>query len=313
MTDSIGAFVFTVTRDFVPCFPEEIFGLAEQHGFEKSIVPEYAGDRAAFSRAVQETRSGLWREDLLLRPIKRTSSEMVFGIVREYRDETAQQLSHETESTVIWKSYPDPSIIEGTHPVAIRVAEAYENLRGKIVSDDWTDTLTKFFEEQDAARVREDGRVYWLPPQALETVSRLKTFLESIGISLVVLPSSAEPGVVQHIIQKDLHTKLEQLQREARNFDGRQKPSTYKRRLEKLRRLRQRAQKYNDATEVNTGNIVEAISDLEVKLSDLLKNRKQTVYRRDGTIEKHVIIQPDAKEEDDAPTPDRVGQEELFK
>ena len=66
------------------------------------IIPSYAGDRAAIGRAIAKTSSGLHREGFLLRPIRRSSSEVTYGIVREQRDESGRTLDHHQEGTVFW-------------------------------------------------------------------------------------------------------------------------------------------------------------------------------------------------------------------
>jgi hypothetical protein len=64
---------------------------------------------------------------------------------------------------------------------------AYAELRGKLVSDDWTMTCTKELERLGAVPFREDGRVYWCPPQSLDAVRRLQKLLAEVGVVVVGL------------------------------------------------------------------------------------------------------------------------------
>jgi hypothetical protein len=50
-----GAFVFTRAKGLVPRFPEDIIPIAERHGIDPSVIPAYAGDRAAVGRAIART------------------------------------------------------------------------------------------------------------------------------------------------------------------------------------------------------------------------------------------------------------------
>jgi hypothetical protein len=50
-----GAFVFTRAKGLVPRFPEDIVPIAERHGIDPSVIPAYAGDRAAVGRAIART------------------------------------------------------------------------------------------------------------------------------------------------------------------------------------------------------------------------------------------------------------------
>ncbi len=77
-----GAFVFTRARGLEPRIPEEIVPLAERHGIDPSVIPPYAGDRAAVGRAIQHTSTRIAGETYLLRPIRRSSIEVTYFIVR---------------------------------------------------------------------------------------------------------------------------------------------------------------------------------------------------------------------------------------
>jgi hypothetical protein len=112
---STGAFVFTRARGLQPRDPDDLQPLAAQHGLPGDIIPTYAGDRAAIGRAISQTSAGLSREGFLLRPIRSTSSEVVYGIVREQQDE--DRLDHQHEATVTWFAEPDASV-QGDHPIA---------------------------------------------------------------------------------------------------------------------------------------------------------------------------------------------------
>jgi hypothetical protein len=99
---STGAFVFTRTRGLAPRDRTDLIPLATAHGFAPALVPAYPGDRVAITRAITQASTGLARRGFLLRPIKRTSSEVVFGIVRGQKDEAQVRLDHDFEATVAY-------------------------------------------------------------------------------------------------------------------------------------------------------------------------------------------------------------------
>ena len=284
-----GAFVFTRARGLQPRDPAELHPLAAQHNLPESIIPGYAGDRATIGRAITQTSSGLYKEGFLLRPIRRTSSEVIYGIVREQR--TEEKLDHDHEATVSWSNEPDPAIITGDHAIAQRVAESYAVLRGKITSEDWAGTITQFLEQHDAARIRGDGRVYWVPPQRVDDVKQLGAFLAEVGIDVVLCELEPETKtIVQDVANESIEDQLDKLQAEVVNFDGKQKPSTYVRRLDEYQRLRQRATLYKDALGVGVERAESVLGELEQKVQTMLDIRRQTVIHRDGTSSS-----PDAK------------------
>jgi hypothetical protein len=289
MTDQrfhAGAFVFTRARGLTPRDPDDLPPLAAAHGIDPTFVPEYAGDRVAIGRAITQASSGLQREGVLLRPIRRTSTEILYGIVREQKDEAEQRLDHEFEATVSWSAEPDPSVVHGDHPIARRVADAYRDLRGKIVADDWSGVITAHLEQHDAARVRGDGRVYWVPPQRVQDVRRLGAFLQEVGIDLVLCELEPEVRpVVEQVAHDSLDEQIAALELEAQEFDGTQKPSTYTRRLDEYQRLRERAVLYRDALGVGVDRAEQVLNELERKVTTMLDLRRQTVVHRDGTTD----------------------------
>jgi hypothetical protein len=115
---STGAFVFTRTRGLAPRDPADVVPLATSHGLDPALIPAYPGDRVAITRAITHASAGLTKLGFLLRPIKRTSSEVVFGIVKEQKDEAHVRLDHDFEATVSWSAEPDPAVVTGDHEVA---------------------------------------------------------------------------------------------------------------------------------------------------------------------------------------------------
>ena len=124
----------------------------------------------------------------------------------------------------------------------------YAELRGKLVSDDWTSCVTAELERLGAVAFREDGRVYWCPPQSLDAVRRLQRFLNDVGMTLVVAEVEAETaGAVTEVVSESVADQIHKLTLEVAEFDGTQKPSTYARRLEEYQSLRGKCVLYRDA------------------------------------------------------------------
>jgi len=281
-----GAFTFTRARGLEPKRPEDIIPLAEKHGFSESIIPPYAGDRAAIGRAIQATSCGLYREGFLLRPIRRTSTEVVYGIVAERKNDAEEKLDHEHMATIVWRAEPDSSVVVGDHAIARRVAENFEKLRGKLVAEDWSATVTRELENLGAVPFREDGRIYYCPPQHLDTVARFGKFLGEVGVTLVMAEIESETmPVVTEVVTENMSDQLDKLAAEVAQFDGKQKPSTYKRRLSEYQQLRERAILYRDALGVGVEKTEVALEELEHKVSSMLDLRQQTVVRRDGSVD----------------------------
>jgi len=303
-----GAFVFTRARGILPRHPDELAQLASNYNIDSEVIPSYPGDRIAISRAVTQTSKGLHREGFLLRPIKRSSSEVIFGIVKEEKDEKGRRLSLDHEATVTWRAEPDPSDVEGEHPVARRVADKYQELRGMVVAEDWSASITSYLEQHDAARVRGDGRVFWVPPQRISEIRNLGTFLQQVGVDLVMCELEPEvTSMVQDVASESIEEQLEKLSLEAKSFDGTQRPSTYVRRLEEYQRLKNRATLYRDALGVGGEKAEQILEGLERQVTDMLELRKQTVIPR-GKSNRGEISTEEVEEgaPDPSPTPSPV-------
>ena len=280
-----GAFVFSRARRVRPMLPEDAVPIALRHGVTESIVPAYAGDRAAIGRAIAKTDTIINGETFLLRPIRRTSAEVVYGIVRE-RQDGEEHLDHAHEATLRWTAEPYPENVEGNHTLAKRVHLAYAELRGKIVADDWTAAVTSELERLGAVAFREDGRVYWVPPQSLAEVRRLQGFLTDVGMTLVVAEVEAETtGAVTEVVSESVADQVHKLTLEVAEFDGTQKPSTYVRRLEEYQSLRGKCVLYRDALGVGVDEAERALTELEGKVEAMLNVRTKSVVHRDGSMD----------------------------
>src|SRR6185503_10701659 len=226
-----GAITFWRARGIETRTPEELESISARHGIKQELLPQYTGDRVSITRAIDGTRAGLAREGLLLRPIRRTATEVLFGIVRERTSEAIERVDHDLEGVVGWSLEPDPAFVRGDHPVAHRVAEAYRELRGKVAAEDWSRSITTHLESLAATRLR--AGLHWVPPTQVETLTQLGSLLGEVGIDLVVCEVDAEARVVvQRAAQDSLDEQLRRLEEEVAAFDATQRPTTYARRLE---------------------------------------------------------------------------------
>jgi len=293
-----GAFVFTRARGLTPKTPEDIIPIAERHSINPSVIPEYAGDRAAVGRAIARTDTKIAGDTYLLRPIKRTSTEVTYGIVRENKNGD-DHLDHDHEATVSWRSEPDPSIIEGDHTIANRIRLTYSELRGRLVSDDWTATIAKCMDEIGAVGMRPDGRIWWCPPQSLDYIRRLQGFLAEVGVTLFLAEVESEnAGVVTEVVAESVEEQLHKLELEVADFSETQKPSMFAARLDQFQKLRQKALLYQAALGIGAERTEQVLGELERKVSAMLDVRQGLTVHKDGTVtRKHeTLVKPDVKE-----------------
>jgi len=222
----------------------------------------------------------------MLRPIKQSKSEVVYGIVKEEKNQSSERLNYDHEALITWNNEGgNGDYIKGSHEIAVKVDEAYRALRFHVVAADWTESLTSYLVGDCVAQaIREDGRVYWVAPQHLASVRQLQPFLEAVGISLVLCEVEAESKtVVQQAAQEGLAEQLDTLQKEIDAFDGQQKPSTYRLRVEALQNLRKRATVYAGTLGIATDHVQASIDQLETIAQRMLSIRETTVIHKDGS------------------------------
>lgn len=280
-----GAFCFYRATAKSAHDPQTIATLALQHGVPASIIPPYAGDRQQVSRAITATASKGSRQGWLLRPIKQSRTEVCYGIVREEKDQHAERLRHTQESTAEWTAeHGNGAHVTGSHPLAQQIDAEYQAIRGKILPGDWTSTLTDYLTTDcQATAMREDGRVYWIPPQCVAQAHVLRDFLAEVGIALVLceIEAQARATVVQ-AVQESLAEQLQALEDQAAAFSGDEKPSNYKRRLEEYASLRKRATTYRDSLGIGIEQAQRVLDRLEEEVGMMLDIRQHTVIHRDG-------------------------------
>ena len=285
---SNGAFVFYRTgAQCQPMLPSEIERLAVQHHLPASIVPQYAGDRQQVSRAISATASKASKSGWQLTSIKTGRHEVVYGISLIERDQALERVDFTFDARLRWEDEGgNGQYIEGTHQIACEANNAYQAIRGRICPGDWTEALTAYLvDECQAFAFREDGRVYWCPQSGMAHLAPLSAFLAQVGITLVVCEVETETRtVVQQAAQESIADKLQALQDDVAAFDGKQKPSNYKRRIEEIVQLRKRATVYAEVLQVGVDQAQAILTQLEAQVSAMLDIRENTVVHRNGVV-----------------------------
>jgi len=280
-----GAFVFFTKRNVRPVEIDYIKqSLVDYPDLDESIIPPYAGDRMAVFRTLRTMIRKVAHEGWLCRPIKRDKKEVVYGIVKEKKDEIAETLDHDHEATFAWRA-THPHQIFGNHEVSVAINDEYQSLRDKIHGDDWTRTVVKYLVNGCSAQnIREEGIVYWVPPQMIKKVGRLNDFLTKFGVRVTCCEiESADVPMVQEVVQSNLDEELEKFEEEVNKFDGKQRSTVYTIRLQRYEELRKRANLYKSALGVAVDRISTSLDELESKVTTMLDLRSNLVVHKDGS------------------------------
>jgi len=285
-----GAIITFRKEGVVPMDPADVRDMALAHGVDEKVVPEYAGDRMVIFRVLRSQTLKQAREGWLLRPITRSKQTVVYGITKERTNEADETIKHDYESKMSWRAEPDPSHIKGEHAVAKDADAEYQQVRGKIVGDDWTAAVSSYFVGHcKAVSLRgNEGVVYWCPPQSIADLRKLKTFLaETVGISIIIAEIEAEDcKIAKDVATESLYDELEKMENEVKAFDGKERTTVFTLRLERYVELKKRANLYKAALGIGVDKVEKTLAELEQKVSTMLDIRKTIVVHKDGTVSK---------------------------
>jgi hypothetical protein len=228
---------------------------------------------------------------MLLDATGRDASRSVFSIIAKRRNDALLRVDTEFRASVAW-SDEAPDEVEGDHPVAGRVRETFDRLRDRVVADDWTAKLIAYLTgTMRAVSMRDDGRVYWVPPQHIDDVAALRAFLKDCGIDLVLAPiTETATKVVRAAAGASIADEIARLRAVVADFDGKQKPSNYESRLAEFAALRDRAVLYREALSVGVDEAQAALDELEQKVEAFLMERTSTVLHREAKAEPSAVV-----------------------
>jgi hypothetical protein len=286
-----GAFVFFQVGGTIPRYPDELRDMAIGAGLDPDkLVPEYAGDRMQVFRTLRgqvprfaNRRNGEQR--YLIRTIKKTKKQVIMGISPEQVDELAERVDHSYEGKLTWTAEVSPGKIAGDHPVAREVDEAYRDIRGKIVGDDWTANIVDYLTNDLAAMYFKPN--YWVPPQMVKKVQELAEFLrDNIGIRVYIAEISGDQAVadIKEKAQQTLSDKLNELVEQVEDFDGTERSTVYTIRMQRALELKKQANLYKSALGVGVKKMDACVAKINKSCEHMADIRKCVTVHKDGTI-----------------------------
>lgn len=294
-TYSTGAIVFYSASRVVQADPLDVRILASSLGIPEKYVPDYAGDRETITRAKTACAAQLRSQGWMIDPIIQRKSEVAYGLVRATKNEDTLNLNYEHEATLAWKAdAPDnftcmSRAYSDAEAVGMSVIQEWRNRRGKIVAADWTQSICNFLtEECAAANVRDDGRVYWVPPMCLPFARAYSQVLDSVSIRLFVCEIEPERTKdMADIAEENIMQEVQRLSDEVSTFDGTQNAATYAARIDLIDSIERRAIAYRSALNVNTETCDRILDTLRTQLESLHAERTQkSVPRSTSTTTK---------------------------
>jgi hypothetical protein len=221
----------------------------------------------------------------VIRPIKKTKKTVIMGISPEEVDEHGETVTHEFEGKLTWEAEPDPSVIRGNHQVAQEINLAYQDIRGKIVGDDWTNNITDYLVSRCAAMYFKPN--YWVPPQMVAKVKELAEFLRTaVNIRVYIAEISGKEAVadIKDKAKKTLADKLDELVQQVDEFDGTERSTVYTLRMQRSLELRKQANLYKSALGVGVSKMDSVLKKLDTACEKMMDLRQCITVHKDGTV-----------------------------
>lgn len=280
--------LYAVPRHVTPKTPTELHVLAEKHGVPVKVCPEYAGDRAIVGRVFGAMQGKVERAGWQIKRLETDHPQtIVYSIAGIYKDTERERTDYQHEDAVRWDGTGmNGDHIEGTHEVARQLDGAYQQMRGLVCATDWTKRIIDYIVGDCGAMAINPRGAWWVPPAEVPKLLALRAMLAEVGIALIVCEvEPANVGDMREVATSGLHDQLEALREEVRGFDGTQKASVYKTRLEQLRAVRAKALAYEQAVGLKAQEFQAVLDAIDLEVRKHLTVRLETTIKKDGTQE----------------------------
>jgi len=252
----------------------DLLDLAKSNGFPESLLPEGLNADQAFQYACRRTK-GLG--DHLLRQISKNKDSIVWGLVRENRDQDNKLLDYTQVSRLtLSRNTGDPTYGDPTNPHILRVDEKFNALVGSVTTDDIRRMVVHACKGNGGVPV---GTSWFVPAQHADMMRAMKATVEALGESemwlLPIYDSDESRDSIGRAAREDLQDQINGIKQEMEDFSAEQtRPSTLQRRLNKFNELREKAKLYANIVKVVHSDLLEEITVLEGTVSSMLSLRQ---------------------------------------
>lgn len=254
-----------------------------KNGFDEKLCPDYNSD-TAFNRICRLRQQRF--DDHILRLIshENTIKQVVWGIIREVKDQKSKKLQHyhvasltldEVKNQLSVDVSTDPYIVsqEGWIEQGIRIAEeikkVYYEWDGLLSDQEVRPILMKLLKESSSLTVREAGGVYFIPGNFAKISRGMYDIIQRIGSSSAFLFAIYDDensrknltGITKMSIEEELQKLFEEIEK----FDLKTRASTVNKRLEEFQNIRNKANLYKSMLKITDAEIENKINELETK------------------------------------------------
>lgn len=282
--DRIGSYLWWGLRE-IEITRSRLARLFDEHKLSRDYMPPPIVGHAAFRKAVAAVKLG--KSGVLVRFIKESPQEIIYGVVRENVDDAAEDLNYKVKSKIVFRKRTESVVLRGNHPIARDVKMLFEEYKDTYIHVDIRRWLVRMVNEHmDAVVLRLNGGVYFIPDTHTKLLSRVRQVISDLpGRSdFVVTPifdsteTTANLGPATH---DALAEEIARINQEIEEFKVKlPRRDTLKRRLEDFGKLKARAQLFSDMLRFTSEDLVEGIRDLDTIVEDLLGKAEAEAVRK---------------------------------
>ena len=304
--------------------------------FPPKIVPSNA-----FQKAVKE--AGRRHKGFMVRPIAKTTEQVVWGIVRETKDKANLKLDYKCNVQVRFVKATckvDVHLEAGAEDQAKQIAQeiqaAYFELTQTFIGWDIQRMLTRnLTADLGAITLRRGGGFYFVLGQHLPTVLKHKRVVEQIGdceVGILELRKGDKNSTdsIKRDARRSLEDEINTIKEEIKNFQAKTpRTDTLTRRVTEFKAIKQKVQVYADMLNIQVSDLTTGLDDCAQAVKALIgqvtvsSNEKaeavkkvRAAARRESRAKEKAKVQAELEapaETKDTPQVDEVMQKAIIK
>jgi len=274
----IGFFIWWAIRD-VKITKTAFIDLLTSIGFDWTFEETDTGlRRTSFLKAVRETKQKN-KNKFLIRKISKEQDCYVFGLVDESIDKAARDLTYNHTATMTFNPETGDLTSDFTHRAFDDIKALYNEYQETMNSDDVRSAIIKIISKFHKVSVRDRGGIYFLPNNYEADVEKLEKLLEALpgDCSFSVAPQidteKTKVAIYKSFVE-GLKTKMGLFRDELENPSGKTRESTWNKRLDQFKELKQEIEFYRDAMSFQ-------VEDLSTELESLRNGVQEQLLKSD--------------------------------
>jgi len=283
--DAIGALVWWSVAD-ISVSAAKLANMLTDRGLDASYLPPPINAQAQFSKAITKANAtqstagrrayDTDRKQMMLRRIVENTDVVVYGVVEEKSVVKNEDLKYRRLANVRFNKTTRTVEFTGTHPLLDQVKTTYTKLRSNYSSSDISkQMITNVRELCQGVPVRDRGGVYYVPPRHIKNVEALVDLLAALGHSsgtvITIARSKSNVSSMQATTHQSLIAMVDEFKTEVAKFkkDG-VRPSTLKRRISAMKKMKNRILIYAEALGLKVGKMTETVDALSTEVNEMI-------------------------------------------